>query len=259
MMRRELVAKSRTRVQVKIVADNAALAHAAAQEFHRLADEAVQKRGRFSVALSGGNTPRSVNSLLATEHRELPWDRIHVFFGDERAVPPEHPDSNFRMASESLLAHVPIPDANIHRIRAELEPETAARDYQDQLRDFFHLNANSWPRFDLVLLGLGEDGHTASLFPGTSALHETVHTVVANWVERLSTFRITLTYPVLNHSSDVIFLVAGEAKAQILTDVLKPGEDRYPAQLVLPEEGRVLWLADQEAARLLRFATPPTP
>lgn len=247
------------RVQVKIVTDNTVLARAAAQEFHRLAEDAVQERGRFSVALSGGNTPRTVYSLLAAEHRELPWDRIHVFFGDERAVPPQHPDSNFRMASESLLAKVPIPETNVHRIRAELEPEVAARDYEDQLREFFHPVANAWPRFDLVLLGLGDDGHTASLFPGTTALHESVHTVTANWVEKLKTFRITLTYPVLNHAAEVIFLVAGEGKSQIFADVLKPGEDQYPAQLVLPEEGRVLWLADQEAARLLRFATPPTP
>jgi 6-phosphogluconolactonase len=245
------------RVQVKIVVDNLSLAQAAAQEFHRLAEDAVQKRGRFSVALAGGNTPRSVYSLLATEHRNLPWDRVHIFFGDERAVPPEHPDSNFRMASESLLAHVPIPDANVHRIRAELEPEAAARDYESQLREFFHPGADSCPRFDLVLLGLGEDGHTASLFPGTAALHESVHTVVANWVEHLNTFRITLTYPVLNHAADVIFLVAGEGKAQVLADVLKQGDGKYPAQLVLPDDGRLLWLADQEAARLLRFATPP--
>lgn len=245
------------RVQVKIVSGSETLAHAAAQEFHRLAEDAVQKQGRFSVALAGGNTPRSVYSLLSSEHRDLPWDRIHVFFGDERAVPPEHPDSNFRMAKESLLAAVPIPDTNIHRIRGELEPETAARDYEGQLRGFFHPGANEEPRFDLVLLGLGEDGHTASLFPGTAALHETAHLVTANWVERLKTFRITLTYPVLNHAADVIFLVAGEGKAQILADVLRPGEHKYPAQLVLPDQGRLLWLADQDAARLLRFATPP--
>ena len=113
------------------------LAHVAAQEFHRLAEAAVQERGRFSVALSGGNTPRAVYSLLASEHKELPWDRIHIFFGDERHVPPDHPDSNFRMASESLLSKVPIPEKNIHRIRAELDAEAAAKEYDQQLRDFF--------------------------------------------------------------------------------------------------------------------------
>lgn len=244
-------------VEVKIVPDNATLARAAAQEFHRVVERAVDERGRFSVALSGGNTPRSVYALLANQHKELPWDRVHIFFGDERAVPPQHPDSNFRMASESLLSLVPIPGKNVHRIRAELDPESAAQDYEGQLREFFHLTANDWPRFDLVLLGLGDDGHTASLFPGTVALSERSRIVATNWVEKLQSFRITLTFPVLNHAAEVIFLVSGESKAQILSDVLRPGAKRYPAQSVSPESGRLLWLADQDAARLLRFATPP--
>jgi 6-phosphogluconolactonase len=244
-------------IEVKIVPDNATLARVAAQEFHRVAEAAVDERGRFSVALSGGNTPRSVYALLASQHKELPWDKLHIFFGDERAVPPQHPDSNFRMASESLLSLVPIPGKNVHRIRAELDPESAAQDYEDQLRVFFHLTANDWPRFDLVLLGLGDDGHTASLFPGTVALNECSRTVAANWVEKLQSYRITLTFPVLNYAAEVIFLVSGESKAQILSDVLKPGEKKYPVQSVSPENGRLLWLADQDAARLLRFATPP--
>lgn len=159
-------------VEVKIVPDNAALAHTAAQEFHRLAEAAVRARGRFSVALSGGNTPRAVYSLLAGEHRQLPWDGIHIFFGDERHVPPDDPDSNFRMASESLLSKVPIPQKNVHRIRAELDAEAAAKEYEQELREFFQLMDHGWPRFDLVLLGLGDDGHTASLFPGSKALTE---------------------------------------------------------------------------------------
>jgi 6-phosphogluconolactonase len=245
-------------VEVKIVPDNATLARVAAQEFHRLAEAGIQQSGRFSVALSGGNTPRAVYSLLADEHKGLSWDRIHVFFGDERQVPPDHPDSNFRMASESLLSKVPIPRENVHRIRAELEPEAAAKDYDEQLAKYFHLGDHGWPRFDLIFLGLGDDGHTASLFPGTNALSDVSSRVAANWVEKLKTFRITLTFPVLNHAAQVIFLVSGESKAQILSAVLSPGDRKYPAQWVQPENGRWLWLADQAAGRLLRFATLPS-
>src|SRR5262249_2359579 len=141
--------------------------------------------GRFSVALSGGNTPRAVFSLLAEQHSaDLPWDRIHVFFGDERYVPSDHPESNYRMASEALLSCVPIRPENVHRIRTELDPESAAKDYETQLQTFFRVPDRSLPRFDLVMLGLGDDGHTASLFPGTSALGETTRLVVAVWVEK---------------------------------------------------------------------------
>ena len=245
-------------VEVKIVPDNATLARVAAQEFHRLAEAAIQQSGRFSVALSGGNTPRTVYSLLSSEHKELPWDRIHIFFGDERCVPPDHPDSNFRMASESLLNKVRLPEGNVHRIRAELQPEAAAEDYDNQLREFFNLNDHDWPRFDLVFLGLGDDGHTASLFPGSSALNDVSSRVAANWVEKLHTFRITLTFPVLNRAADVIFLVSGPGKAEILSAVLKPGDREYPSQRVQPEAGRLLWLADQDAGQLVRFATPPS-
>lgn len=245
-------------VEVKIVPDNATLARVAAREFHDLAETAIQQRGRFSVALSGGNTPRAVYSLLAEEHKDLHWDKIHVFFGDERHVPPDHPDSNFRMASESLLSRVAIPDKNVYRIRAELEPEAAAKEYDDQLAGFFQLINHDWPRFDLVFLGLGDDGHTASLFPGSSALSDVSSRVAANWVEKFQTFRITLTFPVLNHAANVIFLISGESKAQILSAVLRPGARKYPAQGVQPENGRLLWLADQDAGRLLRSANPPS-
>ncbi len=245
-------------VEVKILPDNAALTQTAAQEFHRLAESAVQERGRFSVALSGGNTPRAIYSLLASEHKELPWDRIHVFFGDERHVPPDHPDSNFRMASESLLSKVPIPEKNVHRIHAELDAEAAAAEYDQQIVNFFHLNNHDWPRFDLIFLGIGEDGHTASLFPGSQALTETSCRVMANWVEKFETFRITLTVPVLNHSAEVVFLVSGADKAEILNQVLRPGARKFPAQYVHPENGRLLWLVDQDAGNSLRFATPST-
>jgi len=238
--------------EIKIVPDAVTLAHDAAQEFHRLAEAAVQDRGRFSVALSGGNTPRTVYSVLATEQKQLPWDRIHVFFGDERHVPPDHPDSNFRMASESLLSKVPIPEKNIHRIHAELEAEPAAAEYDQQLRDFFHLSDHEWPRFDLIFLGIGEDGHTASLFSGSKALSEASRRVTANWVEKFRTFRITLTFPVLNQAAEVVFLVSGVGKAQILSQVLRPGTKEFPAQSVQPENGRLLWLVDQDAGSMLQ-------
>lgn len=244
-------------VEVKIVPDNAALNRAAAQEFARLAESAVSARGRFSVALSGGNTPRAVYALLAEQYQTtLAWDKIHIFFGDERNVPPGHPDSNYRMANEALLSKVVIPPGNIHRIQAELGPEAAVKDYQLQLKAFFHLT-DDWPRFDLIFLGLGDDGHTASLFPGSQALEESSLTVISNWVEKLQSFRITLTFPVLNHAAEVLFLVSGAAKADILKDVIQPpGANKYPSQRVHPEKGRLLWLADQEAARRLRFANP---
>jgi 6-phosphogluconolactonase len=243
--------------EIKILPDNAALCLAATQEFHQLAETAIAERGRFSVALSGGNTPRSVYSLLAKDHQDLPWDRIHVFFGDERHVPPQDSESNFRMANESLLSKVPIPEGNVHRIRAELEPNAAAEDYEAQLRAYFQLASGDWPRFDLIFLGLGEDGHTASLFPGSDAINETSRRVVANWVQKFQTFRITLTFPVLNHAAEVTFLVSGESKAQILSDVLKPGAIKYPSQSVQPENGHLLWLLDQDAVKLLQPEKPP--
>jgi 6-phosphogluconolactonase len=244
-------------LEIKIVPDAVTLACEAAQEFHRLAEAAVQERGRFAVALSGGNTPRSVYSLLASEHKQLPWDRIHVFFGDERHVPPDHPDSNFRMANESFLSKVPIPEKNIHRIRAELDVETAVTEYDQQLHDFFRLVDHDWPRFDLIFLGIGEDGHTASLFPGSKALAEASRRVAANWVEKFKTFRITLTFPVLNDASEVVFLVSGGSKARILSEILNPGAQKYPAQSVQPENGKLLWLVDEDAGSLLRLAAPP--
>src|SRR6266481_587053 len=249
--------RSRRSTEVKIVRDNPALNQMAAQEFERVAQSAIAQRGRFSVALSGGNTPRGVYSLLAEEYKTaIPWERVHVFFGDERHVPPDHPDSNFRMAHESLLSRVPIPQANIHRVRAELDANSAADDYEDQLRTFFHLAEQDWPAFDLIFLGLGDDGHTASLFPGSTALDEVLRPVAANWVEKFQSFRITVTFPVLNHGKHVLFLVSGTGKSEILSQVLRPGRNQYPAQRVQPVNGRLLWLVDQDAGKLLRLTNP---
>jgi len=163
------------------------------------------------------------------------------------------------MASESLLSNVPIPEKNVHRIRAELDAPAAAKEYDRELREFFHSTGHDWPRFDMILLGLGDDGHTASLFPGSKALTEASGWVTANWVEKLQTFRITLNFPVINHAAEVLFLVSGPCKAQVLSDVLKPGAKKYPAQGVQPENGRLLWLADQDAASRVLLPTPPAP
>jgi 6-phosphogluconolactonase len=236
-----------------VVGDAAALYRTAAAEFCRCAREAIAAHGRFCVALSGGNTPRGVYSLLASEPTNaLPWNQIYVFFGDERHVPPDHPDSNYRMANETLFSKVPIPPQNIFRVPAELSADTAAEMYERSLRELFNLGENAWPVFDLIFLGLGDDGHTASLFPGTSALEETSRLVVANWVDKFQSYRITFTYPVLNHAAEALFLVSGESKSQILKAVLLPSAPRvYPAQAVQPQAGILMWLADREAARLI--------
>lgn len=240
-------------IEIKIVPDNAALNRVAAAEFKSEADSAIVDHGRFRVALSGGNTPRDVYALLAKEYKTtVGWDKVHIFFGDERHVPPDHPDSNYRMADETLLSKVPIPKENIHRVRAELDPESAARDYEEQIRTEFSLKNHALPRFDLILLGLGDDGHTASLFPGTAALGESTRLVAANWVAKLNTFRITLTYPVLNNAAENMFIVSGKGKAEIAAKVLSKSETpEFPAQRVQPAHGRLLWLMDQDAAGLL--------
>ena len=240
--------------EVRVFSNVDALNHSGAGEFARAAREAVAARGRFAVALAGGSTPRGVYLQLAAEERNganrLPWERIHVFFGDERCVPPDHPDSNFRMASESLLAHVP---ANVHRLRGEDDPARAAAAAERDLREFFGTGP---PRFDLMLLGLGADGHTASLFPETEALHETVRPVTANWVPKLNAHRLTLTFPVLNNAMEVVFLVTGVEKAKVLRETLRPSADgpAHPAGSVRPTDGRLLWLVDEAAASGLESA-----
>ena len=239
--------------ELKVVPDPDALYRAAADEFVRCAQQAVKERGRFCVALSGGNTPRGVNSLLAASAKQsLAWDKIYIFFGDERHVPADDPESNYRMTNETLLSRVPIPAANVFRIQAELAADVAAQQYENQLRKFFRLSDSACPHFDLIFLGLGDDGHTASLFPGSPALRENERLVVANWVEKFKTYRITFTYPVLNYAEEVVFLVSGEGKSQILREILGgAGDITYPAQLVRPQSGCLLWMVDQAAAQLL--------
>jgi len=244
--------------EVQIVPDAEGLYHAGAAEFVRLAGEAVMAKGSFTVALSGGSTPKGLYGLLATDpllRGQVPWDTIHVFWGDERHVPPTDAESNYRMAHEALLAKVPIPPAQVYRIKSEASDAShAADDYEQTLRVFFRVSAGQLPRFDLVFLGFGPEAHTASLFPGTKALHETKRLVVSNWVGKFFTDRMTMTPPILNHAACVVFLVSGEEKALPLKAVLEgPYEpEQLPAQLIRPEHGRLLWLVERDAASLLR-------
>ena len=190
----------------------------------------------------------------ATLRTAVPWGQTQVFWGDERHVPPGHADSNYRMANEAMLSRAPIPSTKVHRIKSELPNAShAANEYEQTLRNCFHLASGQLPRFDLVLLGMGPDGHTASLFPGTAALQERRRLVVANWVEKFASYRITLTLPVLNNAACVIFLVSGEEKAQTLLAVLaeEAPSAPLPARLIRPTQGRLIWLVDRAAARLL--------
>lgn len=237
---------------IHIHSDPAAVAHAAAAHFATLAEQFVRATGRFTVALSGGSTPRALLALLADEPfaSALPWPAIYFFWGDERCVPPDHPDSNYRMAYETLLAKVPVPPANIFRIPAEdADHERAAANYATSIQQFF---APAAPRFDLVFLGMGADGHTASLFPGTAALQINDRLAVANHVEKLSAWRITLTAAAINQAHNIAFLVTGADKAATLRDVLMGAHqpELYPSQLIKPAAG-TLWMVDEAAAAQL--------
>ncbi len=223
------------------------LARAAAETFVEEAAKSIREKGGFTVALAGGSTPKALYELLATEYRDaLEWEEIHAFFGDERIVPPDHEDSNYRMAQHALLSQVPV--GSVRRMRGELDPREAAALYEQELRTFF----GGPPRFDLVLLGIGEDGHTASLFPNTPALDVTDRFVVENPVEKLGTVRLTLTLPAINAAKRLVFLVAGEGKAGALEKVLEGDTNPhdYPAKLVWQED-EATWMVDRAAARLL--------
>lgn len=238
--------------EIRILTTPQELFEAAAEEVICAAKEAEDTRGRFTIALSGGSTPKSLYNLLATNARNaLPWDRMFFFWGDERHVPPTHPESNYRMANEVMLSKVPVPAGNVFRMPTE-NPDAArvAEEYEKALRSFFQLSATEVPRFDLILLGLGPDGHTASLFPGTTALREKSRLVVANWVEKLKTNRLTFTFPVLNASRCVAFLVSGMEKAGVLKTVLEENApaEQYPAKLVNPASGKLIWFLDRAAA-----------
>ena len=246
--------------QMHLREDGPAVARAAASEFRRRGEAAVVERGRFAVALSGGETPRLLFRELAANPAGGPsWEKIHLFWGDERTVPPDHRDSNFRMVRDELLSRVAIPETNVHRMGGENpEPEAAAAGYEAEIRRFFGLRAGRLPRFDLIFLGMGSDGHTASLFPGSAAVGERARLAVAPWVERLGTHRITLTLPVFNAAACVIFLVVGDEKAEVLRRVLEGPADplELPCQAIAPMDGDLVWLVDLGAARLLSQPPP---
>src|SRR6266478_7398561 len=242
---------------IEVLASAADLFHAAAEEFVRAARAAIGAQGRFTVALSGGSTPKALYSLLATNYASFAWNRIFLFFGDERHVPPTDPESNYRMVNESLLTKIAIPAENVFRVPAE-NPDAAAAalDYEDQLRRFFELRPGErpgeFPRFDLILLGLGPDGHTASLFPDSPALNEESRLVVANWVAKFNAHRITFTFPVLNRAAEVMFLASGADKADMVRQVLEgKNTPPLPSQRVQPSDGKLLWVLDEAAAAKL--------
>jgi 6-phosphogluconolactonase len=214
----------------------------------------IAAKGRATLALSGGTTPRAVYVLLGSEpfRSAIPWRNVHCFWGDERCVPPENPESNYRMVRESLLDRIAIPSGNIHRIAGELPPEQAAAQYEAELHSYFGSPSAGNMQFDLILLGLGDDGHTASIFPGTNAESEQQKIVVAVSPRTVPQPRVTLTLPVLNQAKQILFLVSGERKAAIVKEILEGEEGRYPSQKVHPVAGDVRWLLDADAASLLQ-------
>lgn len=238
--------------EIRILTAPQELFAAAAEEVVRAANQAVASRERFTIALSGGSTPKGLFNLLATNAKStLPWDRIFFFWGDERHVPPTSSDSNYRMAHEAMLRKAPVPPENVFRIPAENpDARAAAEAYGQTLQKFFGIAAGQFPRFDLILLGLGPDGHTASLFPNTAALQENSKLVVANWVEKFKTYRITFTLPVLNAAHSVAFLVSGTDKADAVHAVFESDAagDQFPAKLVHPDNGQLIWFMDRAAA-----------
>lgn len=243
-----------THANVTVLTDSADLAEAAARAIADAATDAVAARGRFTIALAGGSTPRATYMRLAQPRwaAAIQWHRTWVFFGDERCVPLDHPESNFRMAHETLLAKVPIPASQIFPMRCEHDdPDAAAAAYARALGEVFGLRRGELPRFDLILLGMGLDGHTASLFPGSPVLKEIFRPVAAVHAAAASVpQRLTLTFPVLNAAARVIFLVSGTEKAKTVKAVLN-GDALLPAAMVRPTTGSLLWMLDRAAASLL--------
>jgi len=250
------------KLQIKyyVEPEPAALARRAVEYFVEMAGEAVEAQGRARIAISGGSTPKASFELLADPNQpwrhRMPWEMLDLYWVDERCVPLEDAESNYRMTREALLDHVPLPPDQIHRIEGELEPEAAAARYEEELRSSFRLDDAGSPRFDLVALGLGSDGHTASLFPHSPAIHEMSRLVVSNRVPKTGASRITLTWPAINYARSVFFLVSGEEKAGVLKEILTGPFDpeRLPSQLIWPSSGILTLILDKAAAALL----PPT-
>ena len=243
--------------EIRIFKNSAAIARRAAEIFLETAQSAVDRSGIFSVALAGGSTPKLLYSLLATDpgfSSRLPWDKMQLFFGDERHVGPDDPQSNFKMASDTMISKAPLKSEQVHRMKGEYpDTEQAAREYEQVLSAQFQLKDGQLPRFNLVLVGMGDEGHCLSLFPGTRALHAEGRTVVRNWVGKLYADRITITAPAANNAAMILFTVTGKEKALALKAVLEgPYEpDQLPSQLLQPTNGKLLWFVDEAAGNML--------
>jgi 6-phosphogluconolactonase len=233
--------------EIKVVADLPAMVEEAAGRIAAEAIRAINERQKFSIALSGGNTPKPVYERLTREpyRSGIAWEKVQIFFGDERCVPPDSDQSNYRMAKEAMLSKLPIPESNVFRIRGEIDPNQAAVEYGQLLKQQFGEGG-----LDLILLGMGPDGHTASLFPDTEALNETKHRCVANYVEKFKSWRVTMTAPFINRAGVVTFVVSGADKAQRVAEVLVGPRDmrKLPSQMIQPANGRLIWLMDSAAA-----------
>jgi 6-phosphogluconolactonase len=243
-----------TNKQTIIIESNAAgLARKGAEIFSKAAKESVGMKGRFAVAISGGSTPRSMHSMLGEEpfYSDIPWDKTDIFWADERCVPKNHPDSNFGAANKDFLDRVPIPKGHIHPLLGSLSYEEGALWYQQKLIKFFQRKEDEFPLFDLIFLGIGTDGHTASLFPGQSTLNEMKRWVVAVKGGNPDVKRLTLTFPVINRGKQIVFMISGKKKASVVKTALKGIQSGLPAQLVQPLKGKLIWLLDREAASLL--------
>jgi len=248
---------SELKIEYIVEPDGAALARRTAEHFVELAEQAVARKGWVRIAISGGSTPKAAFQLLADPAepwlKRMPWDKLELYWVDERTVRPDAPDSNYRMTREAMLDHVPLKPEQVHRMEGELEPEVAAARYESLLRDRFRLEGAESPRFDLVALGMGEDGHTASIFPHTEAVHTVDRLVMANHVPKLNTWRLTLTWPVINHGTSVFFLIGGGNKAELIKEVFTGASDpeRLPSQLIWPAGGILTLILDKDAAALL--------
>lgn len=248
---------SKLQIQYIVEPDSNALARRAAEEFVAIAEDAAAKRGRARIAISGGSTPKAAFQLLADPGqpflKRMPWEKLDLYWVDERTVPPDNAESNYRMTREAMLDRVPLKPQQIHRMEGELDPQAAAARYESLLRNTFRLEGAETPRFDLVQLGMGDDGHTASLFPHTQAIHELGRLVTANQVPQKDTWRITLTWPVINQASSVFFLIGGANKAELLKEVFTGPRDpeRLPSQLIWPANGILTLVLDKDAAALL--------
>jgi 6-phosphogluconolactonase len=247
----------KTDVEYRVYDGADELSRAAAEHFLETTQNVAKANGVARIAISGGNTPKRTFELMANPAEKyvaaMPWEKIEFYWVDERTVPPDHKDSNYRMTREALLSKVPVKPEQIFRIEGELEPEQAAARYESAIRNHLRLEGAQGPRFDVLQLGMGPDGHTASLFPHTAALHDLIRIAVANHVPQLNTWRVTLTAPVINEARDVFFLIAGKDKARPLHDVLlgRYDPETLPSQLIRPRNGRLLMLLDKEAAALL--------